>query len=50
LGTIDNLQTIKVNVQLVEENLNSLKKLLLEYKDVFAWTYKDLEGIPLKLA
>jgi hypothetical protein len=23
---------------------------LKEFKDVFAWTYKDLKGIPLKLA
>jgi hypothetical protein len=22
---------------------------LVEYKDVFAWTYKDLKGIPLEL-
>jgi hypothetical protein len=24
--------------------------LLKELKDVFAWTYKDLKGIPLELA
>jgi hypothetical protein len=24
--------------------------LLKEFKDVFAWTYKDLKGIPLELA
>jgi hypothetical protein len=30
--------------------MNFLKKLLLEYKDLFAWTYKDLKGIPPKLA
>ncbi len=24
--------------------------MLKEFKDVFAWTYKDLKGIPLKLA
>jgi hypothetical protein len=39
-----------VNVQLIEKTLNSLKKVLLEYKDLFAWTYKDLKGIPPKLA
>ncbi len=42
--------TIKVNAQLVEENINYLNKLLIEYKDVFAWTYKHLKGIPPKLA
>jgi hypothetical protein len=50
LGIIIKFQTIKVNVQLIEKNLNSLKKFLLEYKDLFAWTYKDLKGIPPKLA
>jgi hypothetical protein len=30
-----------VNVQLAKENMNSLNKLLLKYKDVFAWTYND---------
>jgi len=29
--------------------MNSFLKLLLEYKDMFAWTYKDLKGIPPKL-
>jgi hypothetical protein len=24
--------------------------LLLKYKDLFAWIYKDLKGIPLELA
>ncbi len=30
--------------------MNFLKKLLLEYKDMFAWPYKDLKCIPLELA
>jgi hypothetical protein len=30
--------------------MNFLKKLLLEYKDLFAWTYKDLKCILPKLA
>ncbi len=42
-------KTIKVNVQLVEKNMNSLKNMVIEYKDVFAWTLKYLKGIPLKL-
>lgn len=24
-------------------------KIFMEYKDVFAWTYKDLKGLPLEL-
>jgi hypothetical protein len=27
-----------------------LEQLLKEFKDVFAWTYKDMKGIPPKLA
>jgi hypothetical protein len=27
-----------------------VEQLFKEFKDVFAWTYKDLEGIPLQLA
>jgi hypothetical protein len=38
-----------VNAQLVEENMNSLKGLLIEYKDIFPWMYKDFKGIPLEL-
>jgi hypothetical protein len=26
-----------------------VEQLLKEFKNVFAWTYKDLKGIPLKL-
>jgi hypothetical protein len=25
--------------------MNSLKNMVIEYKDVFAWTLKDLKGI-----
>ncbi len=38
-----------MNVQLVEDNMNFLNKLLFEYKDVFTWTSKDLKGIPSKI-
>ncbi len=27
-----------------------MEQLLKEFKTIFAWTYKDLKGIPLKLA
>ncbi len=27
----------------------ALEQLLKEFKDVFAWTYKNLKGIPLEL-
>ncbi len=28
----------------------AIEQLLKEFKDVFAWTYKDFKGIPLELA
>ncbi len=27
---------------MTKESIKSLKKLLLKYKDVFAWTYRDI--------
>jgi len=46
LGTHDELQVVKLNVDLDLFITYATKQLLKEYKDVFAWTYKDLRGIP----
>jgi hypothetical protein len=46
LGTHDELQVVKLNVDLDLFITDATKQLLKEYKDVFAWTYKDLRGIP----
>jgi hypothetical protein len=46
LGTEANPQYIKVNSQLTKQKIEELHMLLKEFKDVFAWTYKDLKGIP----
>jgi hypothetical protein len=46
LGIKDNPQMIKVNAQLTQENMSSLKELLMECKDIFVWIYKNLKGIP----
>jgi hypothetical protein len=40
---------VKVNSNLQPKKMWELE-LLREYKDVFTWTYKDLKGIPPKLA
>jgi hypothetical protein len=40
----------KVNAQLKTSKVLEVEQLLKEFKDVFAWTYKDLKGIPPKLA
>jgi hypothetical protein len=41
---------VKINAKLGTCKVLELKKLLKEFKDIFAWTYKDLKGIPPKLA
>jgi len=46
LGIKENPQYIKVNAQLTKEKTKELQMFLKEFKDVFAWTYKDLKGIP----
>ncbi len=50
LGTKANPLYIKVNAQLTKEKTEELQMLLKEFKDVFAWIYKDMKGIPLELA
>jgi hypothetical protein len=41
---------VKINAQLEISKVLDVEQLLKEFKDVFAWTYKDLKGIPPKLA
>jgi hypothetical protein len=41
---------VKINAQLEIGKVLELEQPLKEFKDVFAWTYKDLKGIPPKLA
>jgi hypothetical protein len=45
-----NPKCIKVNAQLTKEKIEELQTLFKEFKDVFAWIYKDLKNIPPKLA
>jgi hypothetical protein len=40
----------EINAQLEIDKVLELEQLLKQFKDVFAWTYKDLKGIPPKLA
>jgi hypothetical protein len=42
LGTHDESQMVKLNTNLDPFIANATKQLLKKYKDVFAWTYKDL--------
>ncbi len=50
LGTKENVQQVKVNPTLEPVVIDQLIELLKEFKNVFAWTYKDLKGIPLEIA
>jgi flagellin-specific chaperone FliS len=50
LGTNVEPQMVKINAQLEIGKVMEVEQLLKELKDVFAWTYKDLKGIPPKLA
>jgi hypothetical protein len=43
-------QMVKINAKLETCKVLEVEQLLKEFKDVFAWTYKDLKGIPLKIA
>jgi hypothetical protein len=49
LGIQAKPQMVKVNSNLQPKKVWELEEWLREYKDVFAWTYKDLKGIPPKL-
>jgi len=40
---------VKLNVNLDEVIVGELEALLREYKDMFAWSYKDLTEIPLHI-
>jgi hypothetical protein len=41
---------VKLNAQLETSKVLEVEQLLKEFRDVFAWTYKDLKWLPLKLA
>jgi hypothetical protein len=50
LGFEENLQQVKVNIDLEPIVSSQLIELLKEFKYIFAWTYKELKGIPLEIA
>jgi hypothetical protein len=41
---------VKLNATLDEQVVTNTKTLLREYKDIFAWNYIDLKGIPPSIA
>jgi hypothetical protein len=40
---------VKINAYLKTSKVLEVEHLLKEFKDFFAWTYKDLKRIPLLL-
>jgi hypothetical protein len=50
LGTDAKPRMVKISAQLKTCKVLEVDQLLKEFKDVFAWTYKYLKGIPLELA
>jgi hypothetical protein len=46
LGTDAKPLMVKINAQLEIGKVLEVEQLLKEFEDVFAWTYKDLKGIP----
>ncbi|XP_074266177.1 uncharacterized protein LOC141588643 [Silene latifolia] len=50
LGTDEDPRPIYVSALLTKEEEEEYYKLLVEYKDVFAWSYKEMSGLSLKIA
>jgi hypothetical protein len=50
LGIDANPQMVKINAWLEISKMMEVKQMLKEFKIFFAWTYKDLKGIPPELA
>ena len=50
LGNDENPRLIKISSTLNEKKRKDLKKLLIEFQEVFAWSYEDMPGINLEIA
>ncbi|XP_074299684.1 uncharacterized protein LOC141630833 [Silene latifolia] len=50
LGTIEDPRPIYVSALLTKEQEEECYKLLVEYKDIFAWSYKEMPGLSPKIA
>ena len=46
LGTKEEPKNVKINAKLDYLVIREAKRLFKEYKDIFAWSYHDLLGIP----
>jgi hypothetical protein len=50
LGINAKPQMVNINAQMETSKVLEMEQLLKEFKNVFAWTYKNLKRIPPKLA
>ena len=50
LGTIEEPRPTFISALLTPEEEEGYLKLLVEYKDVFAWTYKEIPGLNPSIA
>ena len=46
----EEIRNIKIGIELSDEEVAKYKALVMEYRDIFAWSYKDLQGIPPEVA
>ena len=50
LGNDENPRLIKIGSTLNEKERKDLQELLMEFQEVFAWSYEDMPGIDLEIA
>ncbi|KAA0056782.1 uncharacterized protein E5676_scaffold690G00380 [Cucumis melo var. makuwa] len=50
LGTIEEPRPTFISASLSSEEEDKYMSLLIEYKDIFAWSYKEMPGLDLKVA
>ena len=50
LGNNENPCLIKIGLTLNEKERKDLQELLMEFQEVFAWSYKDMPGINTEIA
>ena len=50
LGTTENPRPIILSINLSQEEEDAYKQLMIKYKDVFVWSYKEMFVLDLKVA
>ena len=50
VGTLENPQELQIGTTLNQHEETQLTKLLTEFNEVFAWSYKEMSGIDCNIA